>query len=97
MRGELPISRSYVANWRNTSTRVRGLPLTRLMVTGLVGLAYMVGRPDLAAIFLLGFKGLLRSDEMVGLRFSMTLSSPSESKLIMLLQGKLGVRNNVTE
>ena len=49
--------------------RVRALPLTQLMVTGLAGLAYMVGRRDLAAVFLAVFMGLLRSDEMVTVKY----------------------------
>ena len=96
-RGKLPIARSYFANWRKTLVRVRALPLTHLMVTGLAGLAYSAGRPDLAAVFLTGFRGLLRSDEMVSLKFSMVLPFPEKDKCMILLQGKSGVRHNIVE
>ena len=80
-RGKLPIARSYFANWRKTLVRVRALPLTKLMVMGLAGLAYAAGRPDLAAVFLIGFKGLLRSNEMGWLRSSMVVPYPDKTSL----------------
>ena len=60
-RGKLPMARSYFAVWKKTLVRVGALPLTLLMVTGLVGLAYGGGKPDLAAVFPTGFRGLLCS------------------------------------
>ena len=39
------------------------------MIKGLAGLAYSVNRPDLAAAIMLGFVGLLRTSEIVNVRF----------------------------
>ena len=74
------------------------MPLTGLMVRGLAGVAYMLGCPDLAAILLVGFRGLLRSMEMANLCFHHVLWSAGGSKaVLLLLSSKSGTRFNVTE
>ena len=55
--GELPMARSYSATGKKTLVQKGALPLTLLMVTGPVGLAYGAEEPDLAAVFLTGVWG----------------------------------------
>ena len=45
----------------------------------------------------MGFKGLLRSDEMDTLNHSMFLLLPEKGKFMVFLQGKAGVRQNIIE
>ena len=58
----------------------------------------MLRRPDLAAILLVGFRGLLRSVEMANLCFSHVLWTAGDTKAVILLpSSKSGTRFNVTE
>ena len=63
----IPTARQYVKNWGRTITRKKALPITSRIVRALAGVAIMEKRPRLAATFLVGFSGLLRTDEMTKL------------------------------
>ena len=96
-RQALPISQSYFHNWRKTILRTRAIPLTALMVKGLAGVAYARGRPQVVAVLLLGFRALLRSDEMVHIRFDQLMWMRKGFKAIIFLKGKSRVRQNKME
>jgi len=92
-RRKLPLSKLYMDNWRKSITRVRATPLTSLMVRGLAGLAYMRNRPDLAAALLIGFVALLRTSEIVGLKFNHICWLHNQSEAVLVLQSsKSGTR-----
>ena len=77
-RNKLPISKAYFRNWRETVVtvvRTRALPLSGLMIKGMAGIAYLARRPEIAAILLVGFRGLLRSGEIVNLPFFFFVAS----------------------
>ena len=74
----LPTTRFYLSNWRRTISRTRALPFTPLMVRGLAGVALADGNIRMAAVLLLGFVALLRTDELLQLQakhFSSTRTS----------------------
>ena len=80
-RRSLHISSFYFSNWRRTIARSRALPITARFVQALVGLAAAWERWDLAALFGLAFTGVLRTDEMVRLRFSDILHGAASRRL----------------
>ncbi|CAK0870625.1 unnamed protein product [Prorocentrum cordatum] len=97
-RDQLPISRFYVTNWRRTVQRVRVLPITNIMVCGMAGFALLDQDFGFAAAILAGFAGLLRTSEVVNLRFQDIMYLGDHGGAIPVLRGsKSGQRYNIHE
>ena len=60
--------RSYLHNWSNNAKRTQALPFTSDILVSLVTCAFLRGATPLAIVLLLGFVGLLRTGEIVGLK-----------------------------
>ena len=85
-------------NWRRTVRRVRAMPLTPDIVKAMAGVAYLWRRPDLAAVLLCSFAGLLRFDELTHLQRQHFIFSPDRKQVVILLpESKSGHRNNTVE
>ena len=98
-RDGVPITRQFLCNWRRTVTRVRALPWSWDFTRAMAGVAWAYGRYDLAALFLVGFRGLLRTEEIVGLRpKSLLWIGRSASKVVVVLEAtKTTTRKNAPE
>ena len=68
MRRQFGIARSYLSSWERTLSRRRALPAAQHMVTAWAGVVAGLQRWDLAALFLLGFYSIFRTDEIVCLK-----------------------------
>ena len=64
-RKAIPVTRLYIQNWQHTLKRARALPLTVAVVKALCGVAVVHHKPRLACALLVGFVGLLRTDEII--------------------------------
>ena len=85
LRRHLTVTQFYIHNWRRTVSRCRALPLSEFLCRALIGLAIAVGRWDLALLYAIGFQGLLRTDEMLSLRFCEVLSYAYGDRSLVLL------------
>ncbi|CAK0819451.1 unnamed protein product, partial [Prorocentrum cordatum] len=66
-RKRLDIATQYCKNWTNTLRRKRAMPLPANVVVGMAGMAYAFGEDWIGISFLVGFFGLLRTGELLGL------------------------------
>ena len=82
-RRHIPTSRMYIRNWGTTLARKRACPLPRELVLAMAGAAFLRRRPDVAAVLLVGFAGLLRTAEMVSLK--------REQLLLLMRRGQKAV------
>lgn len=89
-RRNMPTARQYVKNWCRQVSRKRALPLSIDMVKAMAALALMRSRRDLSVLLLLGFLGLLRTDELLQLRRDQIifLHKPQMRIVITLLHTK---------
>ena len=68
LRGSLPGARGLLKVWTKLNPPSRATPFTPLILAGLAWCAYEAGWPDLGALLLVGFEGLLRPGELFSLR-----------------------------
>ena len=63
----IAVTKQYLKNWTGTLSRRRALPLSEVVVRGMIGLAVSQNELRLAVCYALGFTALLRTDEIVTL------------------------------
>jgi integrase len=68
-RGKLPTAWQFFTNWQRTHTPSRATPFPPIVVRALAFAAYEVQRCDLGVLLLLGFTCLLRTGELLSLRW----------------------------
>ena len=84
--------------WGKLELPNRAPPLPELVLTGMVGLAFSLGRHDLASLLLIGFGGFLRTGEILSLRSNMLNFDWQTGTLIIALpESKSGLRFGVQE
>ena len=97
-RKHIPITRLYIQNWGRTISRKRALPLTAEVIQAMCGVAVTYDRPRLACAMMLGFTGLLRTDEVVRMEKSWVQFSPTGDRAVLTLHdSKRGPAKNTIE
>ncbi|CAK0857154.1 unnamed protein product, partial [Prorocentrum cordatum] len=92
-RKALTVTGFFLNNWRRTVSRCRALPFTPLIVKGLAGMAFAEDLWNFGTALLVGFVGLLRTDEILGLRSRRVMFYESHQKAIIILpETKTGSR-----
>ena len=68
VKGHLRHSWRLAKAWAKAEPPARARPFTSTMLMGLIGLALVLGRVDIAALFAIGFDGFLRSGELFNMK-----------------------------
>ena len=84
-RRSLFTTRMYYKNWERELSRNRALPISLAMLQGIVGLALVRKRIDLAATLLVAFAGLLRTGEFITLVKRQLVFSPGMLSVVVSL------------
>ena len=94
----LCISRQYFKNWSRVLHRRRAVPFPLLLVQGMIGVALLRRREDLSGLLAAGFKGFLRTQEMVELRPQQLFFGPQGDVVIITWEDtKTTTRKNAGE
>ena len=84
VRPHLHLAQQWANNWRRDLSRRRALPLPLHVCLGMAGAAAARGHPRFAVILLVGFFGLLRSEELLTLQpRQVIITSPSTAVLLL--------------
>ena len=96
IRGHLRQAWRLFKSWRRVETPARAPPLTRDLACAFVAKLVDAGRLSLATLIALGFHGLLRTGELLKLRFG-DIEWNQECGVVTLHQSKSGLRTGAQE
>ena len=96
-RKHLTVAWGYFRNWQKTLVRKQAFPLPALWLQALMGIAFVRKRFDLATAMLLGFAGLLRTQELILLDRSQLTFLPNGKMTIALWESKGAKRSGRPE
>ena len=89
----LQITSAYVKNWQKSIKRVRALPLDRDVLLAMASISILKKKVRLAITLLIGFNGLLRANEMIGLTFG-DISVLKSHTLMLTLEDTKGAKRS---
>eukprot|EP00435_Cladocopium_sp_Y103_P056067 s676_g18.t1 len=96
IKGHLRHAWRLFKNWRRVETPARAPPLTRVLACAFVAKAVDAGRIALATLVALGYHALLRTGELLKLRFA-DIEYNSQCGVVTLHQSKTGLRTGSQE
>ena len=96
IRGHLRQAWRLFKSWRRVETPARAPPLTRDLACAFIAKAVAAGKLALAALIGLGFHALLRTGELLKLRFK-DIEWNTECGVVTLHQSKTGLRTGAQE
>jgi hypothetical protein len=97
MRRCLHLSSQLYSNWSRTIVPSRATPFTLPILRGMAAAAVKGGRPDVAAVLLIGFSCFLRTGEMVALKVGDVKVFSNGSYLVRLPATKTSARKRAME
>ena len=89
-RRAFPGAWSLFATWSRTELPARAPPLTSAIMTGLLGIAAMLGRHDAVVLLAVGFHCMLRTEEMLSISWGCLLVGADNLGAVALPHTKTG-------
>ena len=96
VKGHLRHSWRLAKAWAKAEPPARARPFTSTMLMGLIGLALVLGRVDIAALFAIGFDGFLRSGELFNMKVKHVTFARGKA-ILQLPLTKGGLRRGLME
>ena len=84
-RDSTTIARCFLRNWSRTLTINRALPLPCNVIEAMTSLALLQGNLSLAGALYIGFVGLLRTGEILGIQVRQVVSSADKRQVVLSL------------